>query len=123
MNSNKNTGGTYTGLILETFSRQQTATTHENIKEVHNLILDDRRLKVYKTADAEGILEERVWYILHKELGMRKFCAKWVQHLLNSDHKLEYEASLKIPLHLDHRIFVFVESADSLIYSRLNNVH
>jgi len=42
------------------------------------MVLDDRRMKVPEIAENIGISKERVGYILHKELDMKKLCAKWV---------------------------------------------
>jgi DNA-binding Xre family transcriptional regulator len=51
------------------------ATTPEIIEQVYDMILDDRRMKVRETAETIGISKERVGYILHEELGMKKPCA------------------------------------------------
>jgi histone-lysine N-methyltransferase SETMAR len=51
------------------------------------MVLDDRRVKVHKTAETIGISKERVGYILHKEFGMKKLCARWVPRLLTADQK------------------------------------
>lgn len=61
-----------------------TAITEKYIDVVHNMILEDRRLKVYETIKV-SVSEEKVRYILHKELSMRKLCATWVSHFLNAD--------------------------------------
>ncbi|XP_014486574.1 PREDICTED: putative uncharacterized protein FLJ37770, partial [Dinoponera quadriceps] len=39
--------------------RPKTATTPETIEKVHNIVLDDRRLKVCEIAEAVGISEEK----------------------------------------------------------------
>jgi len=67
--------------------RPKSATTPEIIEQVHDMVLDDRWMKVRKTAETIGISKERVEYILHKELDMRKLCARRVPHLLTADHK------------------------------------
>ena len=41
----------------------ETANTEENIEKVHNVVLDDRRLKAYEIAKAEDNSEERVRHI------------------------------------------------------------
>jgi len=51
------------------------------------MVLDDRRMKVPEIAENIGISKERVGYILHKELDMKKLCAKWVPWLLTADRK------------------------------------
>lgn len=67
--------------------RPKTATTSEMIEKVHDLILNDRRIKVREVANTMGISKERVGYILHKELHMKKLCARWVPRLLTADQK------------------------------------
>jgi len=42
---------------------------------------------VRKIAEIIGISKERVGYILHEELDMRKLCARWVPRLLTADQK------------------------------------
>ena len=70
----------------------KSATTQQTIEKVQKIVLDDRRVKLCEIAEAVGISEERVQNILHEELGMQKFCTRWVLHLLNLDqmqmHKL-----------------------------------
>jgi hypothetical protein len=46
------------------------------------MLLDNGRMKVREIADTIGISKERVGYILHRELDMKKLCAKWVPRLL-----------------------------------------
>lgn len=56
--------------------RPKSATTPEIVKKVHDMILDDRRIKVREIAEAVGISKERVGHILHEELHMKKLCAR-----------------------------------------------
>jgi histone-lysine N-methyltransferase SETMAR len=51
------------------------------------MVLDDRRMKVCEIAKTIGISKERVGYILHDELDMKKLCARWVPRLLTADQK------------------------------------
>jgi hypothetical protein len=44
-------------------------------------------MKVHEIAETIGISKERVGYILHGELDMKKLCARWVPHLLTADQK------------------------------------
>jgi hypothetical protein len=44
---------------------------------VHDILLDDRRIKVREITETIGILTERVGQILRKELDMKKLCANW----------------------------------------------
>jgi hypothetical protein len=41
------------------------------------MLLDDSRIKVREIAETIGISKERVGYILHEELDMKKLCARW----------------------------------------------
>jgi len=66
---------------------QKSATTPEIIEQVHDMELDDWRMKVRKIAETIGISKEHVGYILHEELGTKKLCAIWVPHLLTTDKK------------------------------------
>jgi hypothetical protein len=52
------------------------ATTPEIIDKIHDMVMDDRRVKVREIASAVGILSERVHNILHQHLNMRKLSAR-----------------------------------------------
>lgn len=67
--------------------KSKTGATDVNTEKVHNMVLDDRRLKVYEISKAIGLSEERVRHILHNELGVRKLCTRWVPISLNADEK------------------------------------
>jgi histone-lysine N-methyltransferase SETMAR len=67
--------------------RPKSATTPEIIEQLHDMVLDDRRMKVREIAETIGISKEREGYILHEELDMKKLCARWVPRLLTADQK------------------------------------
>jgi transposase len=67
--------------------RPKSATPPEIIEQVHDMVLDDRRMKVREIAENIGISKEHVEYILHEELGLKKLCARWVLRLLTADQK------------------------------------
>ena len=67
--------------------RPKTATTPEIIAKVHDMVLDDRRVKVREIGNAIGISNDRVHFILQQELHMKKLSARWVPHLLTVDQK------------------------------------
>jgi len=67
--------------------RPKSATPPEIIEQVHDMVLDDRRMKVREIAETIGISKEHVGYILHEELDMKKLCARWVPRLLTADQK------------------------------------
>lgn len=66
-----------------------TVTTPENIEKVHDMVLDDPRVKVREIAEAVGISTGSVISILHEKLDMRKLTARWVPRLLTIDQKRE----------------------------------
>jgi histone-lysine N-methyltransferase SETMAR len=74
--------------------RPKSATTSEIIEQVHNTVLYDRRMKVREIAETIGISKERVGYILHEELDMKKLCARWVPRLLTADQKTHSHENL-----------------------------
>jgi transposase len=65
----------------------KSATPPEIIEQVHDMVLDERRMKVRGIAETIGISKERVGYILHEELDVKKLCAKWLPRLLTVDKK------------------------------------
>jgi histone-lysine N-methyltransferase SETMAR len=67
--------------------RPKSATPPEIIEQAYDMVLDDWQMKVSEIAEAIGISKERVGYILHEELDMKKLCARWVPHLLTADQK------------------------------------
>jgi histone-lysine N-methyltransferase SETMAR len=67
--------------------RPKSTTTPDIIKQVHDMVLDDRRMKMREIAETIGISKERVGYILHEELDMKKLCARWMPRLLTADQK------------------------------------
>jgi transposase len=50
----------------------------EIIEQVHDMVLDDRRMKAHEIAETTGISKECLGYILHEERDMRKLCARWL---------------------------------------------
>lgn len=67
--------------------RPKEAVTDENIKKVHKIILNDRKVKLIELAETLKISKERVGHIIHEYLDMRKLCAKWVPRVLTIDQK------------------------------------
>jgi len=62
-------------------------TTPEIIEQIHELILEDRRISAKSIAEQLGISRELVGSIIHEDLDMRKLSAKWVPKYLNADQK------------------------------------
>ena len=61
----------------------KTVTTPEIIDQIHELILEDRRISAKSIAEQLGISPERVESIIHEDLDMQKLSAKWVPKSLN----------------------------------------
>jgi transposase len=69
--------------------RPKSATTPEIVKQVHDVVLDDWQMKVHEIAETIGISKERVGYILHEELNMKRFaqegchaCSQQIKNIL-----------------------------------------
>lgn len=71
----------------ERSGRPKEAVTSENIRQIHKIILNNRKVKLSEIADTLKISTERVHHIVHEYLGMRKLCAKWVPRELTFDQK------------------------------------
>ena len=67
--------------------RPKTVTAPEIIDQIHEIILEDRRISAKSIAEQPAISHERVRSIIHEELDMRKQSAKWVPKCLNADQK------------------------------------
>jgi len=60
-------------------------TTPEIIDQIHELILEDRRISAKSIAEQLDISRERVGSIIHEDLDMRKLSVKWVPKCLSVD--------------------------------------
>ena len=67
--------------------RPKEAVTDENIKKVHKIIFDNRKVKLIEIAETLKISKERVGHIVDEYLNMRKLCSKWVPRELTTDQK------------------------------------
>ena len=67
--------------------RLKTVTTPEIIDQIHELILEDRRISAKSIAEQLGVSCELVGSIIHADLDTRKLSAKWVPKCLNADQK------------------------------------
>jgi len=68
--------------------RPKTVTTPEIIDQIHELILEDRRISDKSIAEQLGISCERVGSIIHEDLDVRKLSAKWVPKCLKGGSKM-----------------------------------
>jgi len=64
--------------------RPKTLITPEIIDQIHELILEDRRISAKSIAEQLGFSRGS---IIHKDLDMRKLSAKWVPKFLDADQK------------------------------------
>ena len=64
-------------------------TTPDIIIQIHELILEDRRISAKSIGEQLGISRERVGSIIHKDLDTRNLSAKWVPKCLNADQKCQ----------------------------------
>ena len=67
--------------------RPNEVTTEEMIEKIHDIVLNDRRVKLREIVDIVNISYERVFNIIHEHLHMRKLSARWVPRLLTIDQK------------------------------------
>ena len=67
--------------------RPTTVTTPKITDQVHELILEDRRISSKSIAEQLGSSRERVGSIIYEDLNMRKLSAKWIPQFLNVDQK------------------------------------
>jgi len=71
---------------LET-GRLKTVTTPEMIVQIHELILEDRRISAKSIGEQLGISRERVGSNIREDLDMRKLSAKWIPKCSEADQK------------------------------------
>ena len=74
-------------VIVERPRRPKEVTSQGMIDKVHDIVLNNHRLKVREIRETVNISVGRVWHILHECLGMGKLSARWVPRLLTADHK------------------------------------
>jgi len=65
--------------------RPKTVTAPEIIDQIHELILEDRRISAKSIAEQLGISRDRVGSIIHEDLDMWKLSSKWVPKCLNAN--------------------------------------
>jgi len=70
--------GDFSTCVAPRSGRPKTVTTPEIIDQIHELILEDRRISAKSIAEQLGISCERVGSIIHEDLNMRMLSAKWI---------------------------------------------
>jgi hypothetical protein len=61
------------------------AISDENLKKVHKIILNDRKVNLIEIAETLTISKKCIEHIVHAYLHMLKLFAKWLPHLLTID--------------------------------------
>jgi len=79
--------GDFSTCVAPRPERPKTLTTQEISNQIHELILEDRRISAKSMAEQQDISREQVGSIIHEDLDMRKLSAKWVLKCLNVDQK------------------------------------
>ena len=74
--------------------RPKTVTTPEINDQIHELILEDRRISAKSIAEQLNVSPERVGSVIHEDLDMRKLSANWVPKCLNADQKVNFASRL-----------------------------
>jgi hypothetical protein len=64
--------------------RPKQAVSDKNIKKVHKIILNDRKVKFIEIAGTPKISKKHVEHIGHEYLDMQKLCAKLLQRCSQS---------------------------------------
>ena len=62
--------------------RSKAVTTPDIIDQIHELILEERRISAKSIAEQLDISRERVGSIIHEDLDMQKLSAKWASKCL-----------------------------------------
>ena len=75
--------GDFSTFVAPRRGRLKTVTTPVIIEQIHELILEDRRISAKSIAEQLGISSDRVGSIIPEDLDMRNFSAKWVAKCLN----------------------------------------
>jgi hypothetical protein len=74
------------------------------VDAIHSMILDNQRTSAKTTAETLAISWERVGYIIHELLDMRKLSANWVLKCPNADQtgdRLLVSQTILVSFHRD----------------------
>ena len=77
--------GDFSTCVAPRPGRHKTVTTPEIIDQIHELILEDRRISSKSIFEKLGISRERVGSIIHEDLDIGKLSAKWIPKCMNED--------------------------------------
>lgn len=71
----------------ERSGRPKDVSTPENVEKIHDIMLNDPKVKLRELAETTKMSYGSVFNIIHDILGMKKLCARWVPRLLTVDQK------------------------------------
>jgi [histone H3]-lysine36 N-dimethyltransferase SETMAR len=71
----------------ERSGRTNEGATPENMEEIHDMILNDPKTKLWELAKTVSMSVEHVVNIVHAFLHMKKLSARWLPRLLKVDQK------------------------------------
>ncbi|KAG5312438.1 SETMR methyltransferase, partial [Acromyrmex insinuator] len=103
--------------------RAKEATNAEIAKQVHRIVLNDRKVKLRELTEAVGISKERAGYILHDVLEIKKLSARWVPRLLTIDQKQQRTLKFGKPIiqQPKYRYLENITSIDEIGYFTFSN--
>ena len=64
----------------ERSGRPNEAVSPDNFKKIHKIVWNDRKVKLRELADILKISKERVAFLLHEHLSIRKLFSKFVHY-------------------------------------------
>jgi len=67
--------------------RHKSVTAPEIIDQIHEAVVDDRRISSKSIAQQLGVSREQVRSNIHEDLDIRKLSAEWIPKCLNADRK------------------------------------
>ena len=67
--------------------RPVSQSTAENVDQVHQLVLENRKISIVCIVQETGLSTGTVHTILHEHLSMSKVCARWVPKMMTPDMK------------------------------------
>ena len=79
--------GDFSTCVAFRAGQPKTLTTPDIIDQIHELILDDRRISAKSKPKQPGVSRERLGSMMHEDLDTRKLSAMWVPKCLNADRK------------------------------------
>jgi len=104
--------GDFSTCVVPCLGRPKTVTTPEIIDQIHDLILEDRRILTKSVAEQLGISHEQVGSLILEDLNMQKLSTKWVPKCLNANQKHQ-------PCQLSEQILEFFRRIPNDFLSRL----